>query len=117
MSEAQLQAEIVMWYTNNYCLKIHNPKGVIFSVPNELSGTNVIATMQAKAKGLKKGVSDLVVILPNKQTIFVELKVGKNTQSESQKAFQRDVQALGFNYHLVYSLNEFKQIICKYLEK
>lgn len=90
---------------------------MIFSVPNELSGNNAMATMQAKAKGLKRGVSDLVVILPTSQIIFVELKVGKNTQSESQKTFESNVQALGFNYHLVYSLEEFKKIICSYLEK
>ncbi len=34
-SESRIQQEIVTWYKNNYCLQHHNPRCMIFSIPNE----------------------------------------------------------------------------------
>ena len=38
LSEARIQQEIVMWYKNTYCLEHHDPRCMIFSVPNEGRG-------------------------------------------------------------------------------
>lgn len=115
MSEDKIQQDIVEWFNNNYCLRHHNPQCLIFSVPN--GGTrNKLEAIKLKLTGMKAGVSDLIVILPNK-ILFVELKTLKGTQSDKQKDFERAVVDLGFDYLLIRSLHEFKQKIKEYESK
>jgi hypothetical protein len=63
--------------------------------------------MTLKATGLLKGASDLIVILPNGKLMFVELKQPKGIQSIDQKDFENRVKILGFEYHIIKSLDEF----------
>lgn len=73
----------------------------VFSVPN---GTRLKPTQAriAKAEGLTAGVSDLVIMLPKGQIVFVELKNpnGKGCQSGAQKEFERVCRSLGFEYKI-----------------
>lgn len=111
MSESSIQSSAVQWFTNNYCLKHHNPKFLCFSVPNE--AIQKMAWQQIntfKAMGLKSGVSDVIVLLEGK-VLFVEFKAEKGAQSDNQKRFQEDVQALGFEYHICRSLEDFKELV------
>ena len=110
--EAKIQQEIYQWFNNNYCLSNHNPRCYIFSVPNE--SANIKEAMYKKSIGLRKGVSDLIILLPSK-TIFVEVKTDIGRQSEEQKNFEKIVNDLGFDYILVRSLEEFIQKISLYL--
>jgi hypothetical protein len=81
-------------------------RGMIFSIPN--GGTrNIMEAMTLKATGLLKGASDLIVILPNGKLMFVELKQPKGIQSIDQKDFENRVKILGFEYHIIKSLDEF----------
>jgi hypothetical protein len=81
-------------------------RGMIFSIPN--GGTrHIMEAMTLKATGLLKGASDLVVILPNGKLMFVELKQPKGIQSIDQKDFENRVKILGFEYHIIKSLDEF----------
>jgi len=107
-NEGAIQQSIVMWFNNTYCLKNANPRCVIFSVPNE--GKSAQEQMYKKSLGMKSGVSDLIVLIPNK-VIFIECKDEKGKQSNNQKEFEKTVSALGFEYHVVRSLDEFKMII------
>jgi hypothetical protein len=107
-NEDRLQSQIVTWFNNNYCLKHHNPRYLIFSVPNG-GNRNEKEAMLFKATGLLSGVSDLIVVMPNK-VLFVELKTESGTQSASQIEFQLRVSELGFNYYIVRSLDEFKKL-------
>jgi tRNA(Phe) wybutosine-synthesizing methylase Tyw3 len=103
MSEDRLQQDIVIWFKNNYQIQ---GKGLIFSVPN--GGTrNILEAKKLKQTGATAGVSDLIVLL-NKKCLFIELKIEKGVQSEVQEEFQKRVEALGFEYHLVRSLEQFK---------
>lgn len=106
MTEDQLQQQIYTWYNNKFCLKNQEPRHIIFSVPNGGS-RNVIEAKKMKATGLLSGVSDLIIIRPEK-VLFIELKIEKGIQSESQKEFQSRIEKLGYEYHLVRSLEEFK---------
>lgn len=109
--EFKIQSEIVKWYNNNFCLKHHEPRGIIFSVPNELAGSNKIATARAKTTGLMSGVSDLVIIKPDGELVFTECKNETGKQTPAQKDFENTVTALGFRYIVVRSLDEFKSLI------
>ena len=106
--EEILQQEIYKYFHNNYCLKNHVPKCSIFAVPNDTQ--NVRELLRKKATGLVSGVSDLIVLMPNK-CIFVEVKTEKGKQSDKQKEFQATVENLGFDYFVVRNLDEFKQKI------
>ena len=57
---------------------------------------------ELKAKGMRKGISDLTVI-GNGKIIFLELKTGKGTQQQAQKIFQNKVESNGFVYMLARS--------------
>lgn len=104
-SEDKIQQECVMWYTNTYCLKHHNPSHVIFHVPNQTK--DATERMKKFQIGLLPGVSDLIILQPNR-VIFIEMKDDKGTQSKEQKEFQSKVEALGFEYYLCRSLEDFK---------
>ena len=109
MTEDQIQAQIFKWYHNNFCTKNHNPRCSIFSVPN--GGTrSKREAMKFKATGLVAGVSDLIVLTPNKCT-FIEVKTEIGRQSDKQKDFETLVKNLGFDYHIVRSLEDFKKIL------
>lgn len=107
-SESRIQQECVQWYRNNYCLKHHTPAGLIFSVPNERA--DKLEQMRMIATGLMSGVSDLIVITPKSQVIFVECKDDKGRQTDKQKDFEAKLLALDLKYYLIRSIDEFKKI-------
>ena len=103
--ESLLQASCVQWFKNNYCLKHQKPRYDIFSVPNEATWNN----NNFKAMGVRKGASDLVVVM--NKVIFIEMKDQKGSQSDDQIDFEEVVTGLGHNYHIIRSLEQFKQLI------
>jgi len=109
LSEGAIQQKCVMYYRNNYCLKIHNPRHLIFSVPNDVK--NDIERMRKVSEGLYSGASDLIILEPGVAK-FVEMKTETGTQSKDQKQFQEIVEALGFEYYLIRSFEQFKSELC-----
>lgn len=107
-TEAKIQQQILIYYKNNYCLKHHNPKCLIFSVPNESKSKQ--ETLQKMAIGMLPGVSDLIIV-NNKEVIFVEVKTETGKQSPRQIEFELSVKKLGHRYLLVRSLEDFKKQI------
>ena len=101
-----MQAKLYKWYHNTYCSNLVENPHLIFSVPNGGYRTKSEA-MKMKATGLVAGVSDLIIVQPNR-VIFLELKDTNGKQSNEQKLFQEKVTALGFEYWLIRSLEEFK---------
>lgn len=99
--EYVLQCQCVEWVKRNY------PDYIIFSVPNEATHRN--STYYAKS-GVLKGVSDLIIVLPQK-VIFVELKAEKGYQRPEQKAFQSKIENLQQSYFLCRTLEDFQNII------
>lgn len=108
MSEDQLQQSIVIHFKNEYQ---RHGKGFIFSVPNGGS-RNPIEAKKLKATGATAGVSDLIVMLPGK-ILFIELKTEKGIQSDAQKEFEQRITALGYEYKIIRTIEEFKKIIEK----
>ena len=109
-AESRVQQEIVRYFKNNYCTKFHHPRCTIFSVPNERKDTRELMTLIQT--GLLSGVSDLIIVIPNK-TIYCEVKTLTGTQQDNQKDFQKVVTDLGHEYWLVRSLEDFQKLITK----
>lgn len=102
MSEDQIQQQIVIYFRNYI-------KGMIFSVPNGGS-RNVAEAKKLKNTGLLPGVADLIILLPNAQTIFIEVKTDKGQESDVQINFEKNVSQMGFKYYVVKNLEDFKNI-------
>ena len=103
--EEQIQREIVK--------HLDKVKVYYFSCPNENAGGGkgaMIRTRKYKAMGLRSGVSDLIVLLPNR-IIFLEVKTPTGTQSPNQKKFHKKVIELGFEYFLVRSVDDVAKIV------
>lgn len=101
MKECDIQKSCVLWFRNTY------PECVIFSVPNEACyrRKNYFETL-----GMLSGVSDTIVIIPNK-VLFIEFKTLKSYQCKEQKNFENRCLKLGFSYYVCRSLEQFKDII------
>jgi len=99
-AEGYLQTECIAEFRNKF---ERFGKGVVIPVPNELA-------RKRKDVIIKDGCSDLILVFKNK-VIFCELKVGANNQQQNQIKFQELVTSLGFEYHIIKSLNQFKQLI------
>ena len=77
----------------------------VFAIPNGGRRDAVTGAM-LKAEGVTEGVSDLIILLPNGKTVFVEVKTKKGKQSESQIEFQKRVEKLGFEYFVWRSVED-----------
>jgi hypothetical protein len=108
-TEAKIQQEIFMYLKNNFCLNHHNPKCIVYSIPNDSSSKE--ETMRKLATGMLPGASDLVFVSPNR-VLFLEVKTPTGTQQDNQKQFQKDIENLGFEYHLIKSVADLTKIIC-----
>lgn len=56
------------------------------------------------AQGVKPGLGDMLILIPNR-AIWIELKAGKNAQSNTQVAMQADMTAIGHGYAVVRSVS------------
>ena len=104
--ESTLQTACVRWFRCQY------PQLVIYAVPNGGS-RNVLEAQRLKAEGVLAGVADLVVLLPQGKSLYIEMKVKGNRQTQNQKDFQNKVIALGHTYAVCYTFEEFQKVIEK----
>lgn len=115
--ECKIQQEMIQWFRNTYCLKHHQPRSMILSIPNE---GRMERSAQLIATGLYPGAGDFIVFHPIQinyfeprvmQAIFFEVKRPDGVQSDKQKAFQDHCTASGIPYYLVRSKEQFQQVI------
>lgn len=73
---------------------------------------------RAKRIGIKSGVADVHLAIANHQyhSLYIEFKAGKNTQTDEQIAFQKQVEAAGNKYVVCYLAAEAIQILKEYLK-
>ena len=113
--EHRIQCAIVKWFYYAY------PQfrgGLFFAIPN--GGHRNIQTARAlKAEGVTAGVSDLMLLVANRgyHALCVEVKTIKGRQSEFQKAWEAKVEAQGFKYNIVRSLDDFAELVRWYLNE
>lgn len=90
---------------------------VFFAVPNGQKRTDR-QTAWLHEEGMVNGVSDIILLLPNKfyPYLCIENKTPKGKQSPEQKLFQSAVESQGGKYVIVRSLDDFKELIEQYLK-
>ena len=110
LQESTLQTACVRWFRYQY------PNLIIYAVPNGGS-RNVREAQRLKSEGVLAGVADLVVLLPQGKSLYIEMKINGNRQTDNQKEFQKKATSLGHTYAVCYSFEEFQQIIENQLYK
>lgn len=111
--EDDLQMVCVKWFDAQYpqygLLLHHSPNG---------GKRNAREAARFKRMGVRAGFPDLQLLVANQgyNGLFTELKAGKGTQSDSQKVFQAILEAQGYKYVVIRTLDQFQQEIENYLK-
>lgn len=119
--EHQIQCACVRWFAYQY----PQYKGLLFAIPNGSYRSKATAG-KLKAEGVFPGVADLILLVPlvidvpKEIVIFhgfcIELKTKQGRQSPEQKEWQEKVEAQGYKYAVVRSLEDFIKQINDYLQ-
>lgn len=105
--ESQIQRRMVKWFRLQY------PRYIIAAIPNG-GQRNALEAKIMKGEGVLAGFSDLIIIA-DRNVLFVEVKTKDGKQSELQKKFQADVERLSFQYSVCRSLQDFQLTVEKWL--
>ena len=112
--EDTLQKSCVQWFDLQY----RHISWALFHVPN--GGTrNAKEAAKFKGMGVRSGVPDLMLIIPRHgfHYLALELKVGKNRQTENQKWYQFNMTENGGRYAVIRSLDDFIDTVNDYLRQ
>jgi len=105
MTEAKIQYQI--------CEYLQLRRLYFFSIANEAAGRSRIAQMQLVSMGLRAGVADLEVWLPDGVTLYLEVKTATGRQSPRQKKFQERCEQHGRAYHIVRSVEDVERVLAE----
>ena len=111
--EHRIQCDCVRWFRLQYPAIA----SLLFAVPNGGSRNRAEAG-RMKMEGVTAGVADLILAIPNHEhhMLFIEMKTPKGVQSQTQKEWQRAVEAVGAEYVICRSLEEFMLKVNHYLD-
>lgn len=113
--EMKLQAECFRMAWNDFPIT----RKLLFHVENELNfaGDNSIRGAIRRSEGIVKGVSDLILLIPRRDWhgLMIELKTEDGRQSLAQKEWQSLVEAQGYRYEIIRTLDDFRSLLWDYL--
>ncbi len=94
----------------------HIPEKLLFAVPNGGS-RHICEAANLKRQGVKRGVSDVIVLIPKKgyASLCLEFKTKQGRQSDEQKEFQRQAENCCNKYVIVRSAMQAIDEVRKYL--
>ena len=111
--EHRLQVQMVKYY--RYTCK-PNEEWHLFAIPNG-GVRDKVTGAKLKAEGVKAGVSDLFLARPTGHTDrniygwFVEVKVGKNKLTMSQRKFGEEMMAAGYGFVVMRDLDSWMRFL------
>lgn len=110
--EHTLQSRAVRWFRLTHRDMGHN----LFAVPNGGYRTKTTAALM-KEEGQLAGVADLILLKRKGScgALLLEAKVKGNYQSETQREWQKRIEADGYIYKIFHTLEEFAEIVNEYL--
>ena len=112
--EAIEQAKLFQWAAlmSGVCPQLK----LLYHIPNGGS-RNAIEAANLKKQGVKAGVPDICLPVPNKgyHGLYIELKYGKNKPSENQKQWIKALDKQGYRAVVCYGCVEAQKEICSYL--
>ncbi len=110
--EDNLQKSCVAWFDLQY----RHLSWALFHIPNG-GFRNQKEAAKFKAMGVRAGVPDLMLVIARRgyNYLAIELKVGKNKQTENQRWYQAKMIENGGKYVVVRSLDQFIETVTDYL--
>lgn len=123
--EHNIQVACVRWFNLQY----PQYRGLLFACPNG-GNRNLVTAAKLKAEGVTPGVADLLLLVPGFgiselkdgylakecHALCIEMKTAKGRQSPEQKEWQKKVEAAGYRYVIVRSVEQFIKEINDYLK-
>lgn len=111
--EHRIQVSCVRWFRTKHP-KLSN---ILFAIPNG-GRRDAVTGKKLKEEGATAGVADLILLKSNNLygALCIEMKKPGGYQSPEQKAWQKEVEAMGNKYIVCRSLNEFVRVINDYLK-
>lgn len=108
--EHQLQVTCIRYFRYKYS------DYLIWAIPNG-GQRNAIVAVKLKAEGVLSGVPDIFIAAPRGKYhgLFIELKVGKNKLTESQKEIIPQLKMQQYKCEVCYSFDEFKDLVDTYM--
>lgn len=112
--ESQIQQSCFKWFR----LQFPNLAMLMFAVPNGGSRRRIEAAIM-KSEGVTAGVADVLFLYPNSEYhgLCIEFKTNTGRQQKSQKCFQQAVEAQGYQYAIVRSIDDFIELVKNYIFK
>ena len=112
MKESEIQSAIIDY------LKILDQQGTLFF---HRSNNNTVydpigKRFRSLAKGQKKGFPDILVLFHGK-CIGIEVKTDTGRQSKEQKEIEKSFLKQGFEYYVVRSLDDVKNVLGDYIAR
>lgn len=109
-SEDNLQKSCVKW------LKLQHPSVLVHHSPNG-GKRNPREAAKFKAMGTRPGCPDVMIYKRSEQYagLAIELKVGKNTTTDNQKAFIDELTGNGWYCVVVYNIEAFMRAVNGYM--
>lgn len=110
--ESNIQQLCVAWFRLQY----RDYASLLFAVPNGGARSRITAAI-LKGEGVVPGVADLLLFVPSGSyhALCIEMKTPTGRQSDSQKEWQKLVEAQGYRYVVCRSFDDFKREIENYL--
>lgn len=79
-------------------------------VPDYLmGGTRIAVTTKRIRSSMQRGTADISATI-NGRSVKIEVKIGRDKQSEHQKRYQQQIERAGGQYWLVKSLDQFMEL-------
>lgn len=112
--EATEQERVINWAT--FYAKDFPELDLLYHVPNGGS-RNQLEAANLKRQGVKAGVPDLVLPVPQRQFhgLYVEMKWGKNTTTDKQDWWLEQLQQQGYKTAVCWSADEAMDVIAEYM--
>lgn len=110
--EHQIQCACVQWFHYQHPGLRHN----LFAVPNGGRRDKVTAA-KLKAEGVLAGVADLILLKSNSRygALLIEMKTRKGRQADTQREWQRRIEADGYKYVVCRSVDDFMREVNAYI--
>lgn len=111
--ESRTQQECVRWFNLAY----RQYEGLLFACPNGVATTATQGRI-LKAEGMVAGVSDLLLLVPNREYhgLCIEMKSKTGVQRTTQKIWQQKVESQGYRYVIARDFMTFKQVVDEHLK-
>lgn len=74
-----------------------------------IDGQRILTNIKA-VKGMPEGTSDIICIMPNGRTAWIECKTATGKQREAQIRFQQIVESLGHKYYIMRSVEDISKL-------